>query len=70
MPEVFVYMFEGRNIDQKRRLVQGVTAAVSEALDVSAETVTIQLVEGPKEHRARGGRLISDLHNDAAKGQS
>lgn len=70
MPEVFVYMFEGRDIDQKRRLVQGVTAAVSEALSVDAETVTIQLVEGPKEHRARGGRLISDIHAAQRREQS
>lgn len=60
MPEIFIYMFEGRTLDQKRELVQSVTQAVSGSLQVDVETVTIQLVEGPKHHRARAGVLISD----------
>ena len=65
MPEVVVYMFEGRTLEQKRALVRGLTDAVTQALDVPAQAVTVQLIEGSRENRARAGRLISDM--DAAK---
>lgn len=60
MPEVFIYMFKGRSLEQKRELARSVTDAVARSLDVSPEVVTLQLVEGPKENRARAGQLISD----------
>jgi 4-oxalocrotonate tautomerase len=60
MPEIFVYMFEGRTLDQKRTLVSRVTDAVVQSLDVPSDTVTVQIVEGPMHHRSRGGQLISD----------
>jgi 4-oxalocrotonate tautomerase len=60
MPEVFVYMFEGRTLDQKRALVSQVTDAVMQSLSVPSDTVTVQLVEGPMHNRSRGGQLISD----------
>lgn len=60
MPEVFIYMFQGRTLDQKRELARSVTDAVAQSLSVAPELVTIQLVEGPKENRARAGQLIVD----------
>ena len=67
MPELFVYLFEGRTLDQKRSLVRELTEGTVRALGVPADTVTVQLVENPKSMRSRGGVLISD--RDAA-GQS
>ncbi len=65
MPEVFIYMFEGRNLEQKRKLAAGVTKAVSEALDVDENVVTVQLIEGSKENRSKGGVLFADLHKES-----
>ncbi len=61
MPEVIVYFVEGRSIDQKRGLVKDITDAVVSNLAVSADKVTVQIVETPKTDKARGGDLFSDM---------
>jgi 4-oxalocrotonate tautomerase len=60
MPEIFIYMFEGRSLEQKRELVRRVTQGVVESLSVPADSVTVQLVENPTSMRSRGGVLFSD----------
>lgn len=65
MPEVFIHMFEGRNLEQKRKLAAGVTKAVCEALEVKEDFVTVQLIESSKENRAKGGHLFIDLHKES-----
>lgn len=60
MPEILVYMFEGRTLEQKRALVRSLTDATVGSLGVSPDSVTVQLVENPKSMRARGGVLYSD----------
>ncbi|MGA0571367.1 tautomerase family protein [Variovorax sp. VNK109] len=60
MPEIFVYMFEGRTLDQKRALVRALTDGASASLGVPEDTVTVQLIESAKSMRSRGGVLFSD----------
>ena len=48
MPEVYVYAVEGRTLDQKRGLLQDITAAVVKNFGVPAESVVVQVVEAPK----------------------
>ena len=60
MPEVYIYAFEGRALEQKRKLVKSVTDAVCDSLDVKPEVVIVQLVEGKRENRAVGGVLTTD----------
>lgn len=60
MPEVYIYAFEGRTLEQKRKLVKSVTDAVCDSLDVKPEVVIVQLVEGKRENRAVGGVLTTD----------
>lgn len=67
MPEIFVYMFEGRSLEQKRELVRCVTEAVSSSLSVRPEVVTVQLVEGSKQNRSRGGCLFSEIETAERK---
>ncbi|RZJ11195.1 MAG: 4-oxalocrotonate tautomerase, partial [Haliea sp.] len=43
MPEIFVYMFEGRTLDQKRSLVRELTEGAVKSLGVTAQSVTVQL---------------------------
>jgi 4-oxalocrotonate tautomerase len=60
MPEVYVYMVEGRTIEQKRGLVKDVTDAVVRNIGVAPETVMVQIMETPKNSKAKGGVLFSD----------
>jgi len=60
MPEIYVHAVEGRTLDQKRALVRDITAAVVKNFNVGAETVMVQIVESPKENKAKGGVLFSD----------
>ena len=60
MPEVIIELAEGRSIDQKRALVQGITRVVVETCDVQAEAVTVIIHENPKTDKAKGGVLFSE----------
>ena len=60
MPYVTVKMLEGRTDDQKRALVEKVTAAVSETVNAPVENVTVFIEEMPKNHYATAGKLFSD----------
>jgi 4-oxalocrotonate tautomerase len=60
MPEVYVYAVEGRTIDQKRSLVKDITDAVVRNFKVAPEAVMVQIMESPKDSKAKGGILFSD----------
>ena len=60
MPYITVKAIEGRTIEQKRGLVKDVTEAVCKNFNVPPETVSIQIVEGKKENRGKGGKLAID----------
>jgi 4-oxalocrotonate tautomerase len=53
-------MFEGRTIDQKRKLVAEMTDAVVKSLGVTPEDVRIILQEMAKHDYAIGGKLVID----------
>jgi 4-oxalocrotonate tautomerase len=61
MPEIIVYAVEGRSLDQKRGLVQDITAAVVKNFAVPVEAVTVQIVQAPKTDKAKGGVLFSEM---------
>jgi len=60
MPEIYVHAVEGRTLDQKRALVKDITAAVVKNFGSPAEAVMVQIVESPKENKAKGGVLFSE----------
>jgi 4-oxalocrotonate tautomerase len=60
MPEIYVHAVEGRSLDQKRALVRDITAAVVKNFNVAADNVMVQIVESPKENKAKGGILFSE----------
>jgi 4-oxalocrotonate tautomerase len=60
MPLVIVYADEGRAIEQKRGLVRDITDAVCKNFNVPPEAVIINIREGKKENRAKGGKLAID----------
>ena len=70
MPELFVHLFEGRTLDQKRLLVRSLTEATCASLGVPAETVTVQLIESARASRSRGGVLFCDRPDPAPAASS
>jgi 4-oxalocrotonate tautomerase len=60
MPVIHVHMFEGRTLDQKRKLVAAMTEAVVKSLDAKPETVQIMLHENSRSDVAVAGVLHSD----------
>ena len=60
MPEVYIHAIEGRTLEQKRALVKEVTDAVVRNFKVAPEAVMVQILESPKELKAKGGVLFSD----------
>lgn len=65
MPEIYVYAVEGRSKDQKRALIQDITASVSKHFKVAPETVMVQIIESSRDNKAKGGVLFSE--RDTAK---
>ncbi|MBO0991598.1 2-hydroxymuconate tautomerase [Bacillus sp. SD088] len=60
MPYVTVKMLEGRTEEQKKALVDKVTAAVSETADAPKEKIVVFIEEMSKNHYAVGGKRLSD----------
>ena len=59
MPVVIVEMWEGRTIDQKKQLVEGITSAFVK-IGISPQAVQIILKDNPKHNWATGGKLASE----------
>jgi len=60
MPEIMVFAATGRTTEQKRGLVRDLTDAMVKNFAVPAESVTVQIIESPKDSKAKGGVLFSD----------
>jgi 4-oxalocrotonate tautomerase len=60
MPIIHVHMFEGRTLDQKRKLAAAMTDAVVKSLDAKPETVRILLHDMSKNDMSVAGVLHSD----------
>ena len=58
MPEVVVYILEGRTLEQKRGLVKDITAAVVKNAGTTAEQVTVSLVETPEDIKGQRRRPV------------
>ena len=59
MPVVIVEMWEGRTIEQKKQLVEGITSSF-EKIGTSKEVVQIIIKDIPKHNWATGGKLASE----------
>jgi 4-oxalocrotonate tautomerase len=60
MPIIQVNLIEGRSVEQKRKLVAGITDVVVKSLDVEADTVKIILQDMAKHNYAIAGVLFMD----------
>jgi 4-oxalocrotonate tautomerase len=55
MPEIIVYAVEGRSAEQKKALMKDLSDAMVKNFGVPIEAVTVQIVESPKDSKAKGG---------------
>lgn len=60
MPEIVIYLAEGREPDKKRALMKDITAAVMKNFGVPAEAVVVQIVESKKADKMKGGLLFTE----------
>ena len=60
MPTIHVEMYEGRTLDQRRKLAKELTEGTCRALGCPADAVQIILTDIKKENWAEAGKLFSD----------
>lgn len=60
MPVVTIEMGKGRTLEQKRKLVEGITATVVATLGVTPDWVTVLIHELDQAHIAKAGKLLSE----------
>jgi 4-oxalocrotonate tautomerase len=59
MPVVIVEMWQGRTVEQKKQLAQGITTEFTK-IGVPQEAVHIIIKDNPKHNWATGGKLASE----------
>ena len=59
MPVVTVDMWEGRTIEQKKQLVEGITSSFVQ-IGTAPEAVQVIIKDNPKHNWAIGGKLASE----------
>ena len=59
MSVVIVEMWEGRTIEQKRQLAEGITSALVN-MGIPPQAVNIIIKDNPKHNWATGGKLASE----------
>lgn len=61
MPIALIKIIEGRSPEKKRRLIETVSRAMADSLEMPLGAVRVLLHEYPAGHWGRGGRLVSDI---------
>ncbi len=59
MPVVIVEMWEGRTVEQKKQLVEGITSVMTN-IGIPPQAVHIIIKDNPKHNWATGGKLASE----------
>jgi len=60
MPIALIKIIEGRSAEKKRKLIESVSRAMAESLEMPIDGVRVLLDEYPADRWGRGGRLVSD----------
>ena len=60
MPEIVIYLAEGREPEKKRALMKDITDAVVKNFGVNPEAVVVQIVESKKADKMKGGLLFTE----------
>ena len=60
MPTYHVVMFEGRTLEQKKKLVEAITRVSIEVLGGEPDSVNVLITDVKRENWATGGKLWSE----------
>ena len=60
MPEVHVFLAEGRTDEQKKNMMAGITRALVDNLGVSADVVVVQVIESKLTEKMKGGKTFAE----------
>jgi 4-oxalocrotonate tautomerase len=60
MPEIVIFLAEGRTPEVKRALMKDISDAVVRNAGVAEESVTISIMETPKAYKMKGGLLFTE----------
>src|SRR5689334_3464197 len=60
MPDVHISWLAGRTVDQKRKVVEGITKVLMEEAGAKAESTHIVFIDIPHTDFASGGMLVAD----------
>ncbi|WP_256442991.1 MULTISPECIES: tautomerase family protein [unclassified Bradyrhizobium] len=67
MPEVHVFMAEGRTDEQKKGMMLDITQALVKNLGVTSDLVTVQIVEAKLADKMKGGETFVERTARLAK---
>ena len=59
MPVVQLSVWTGISLENKKKIVQGITTVLEE-IDIPRDAITVIIYEAPKENWASGGQLHSE----------
>jgi 4-oxalocrotonate tautomerase len=65
MPDVHILWLAGRTVDQKRKVVEGITKILVDEAGAKAESTHIVFVDIPHTDFASNGMLVSDKNKKA-----
>jgi 4-oxalocrotonate tautomerase len=60
MPEVHVYLAEGRSVEQKKSLMRAISDAVVTTIGADINAVTVQIIEAPLHDKMKGGVTFAE----------
>jgi 4-oxalocrotonate tautomerase len=58
MPEVYIYVAEGRSVEQKRKVAREMTDVLMTNFNVPPEAVVVQFVESPRDFEGAWRRSL------------
>lgn len=64
MPDVHISWLAGRTVDQKRKVVEGITKVLMEEAGAKPESTHIVFVDIPHTDFASGGMLVADKNKN------
>ncbi|PCE22967.1 4-oxalocrotonate tautomerase [Paraburkholderia acidicola] len=60
MPICMIKILEGRSVEKKRRLIESVSHAMADSLEMPVDRVRVVIEEIPLECWGRGGKTVAD----------
>ena len=67
MPIALIKILEGRSPEKKRRLIESVSRAMADSLEMPIDGVRVLVEEYSPELWGRGGRTVADAKRDGIK---